>query len=542
MNNRFHIKTLTFMVLLAFLAAPCQAQKKKGGDYYTTQYKKQNRNVVTQIAQGQAEEALQYSDEYLSENPQDLEAVYIRALALSSLGRLDEAMKAVEQSLKAGVPLDRYLAGPRNILAPLYNYPAFQKLANKQGVKLIHGPLLGSVTHKGARVWVRTVSESSVAMAVSKSKDMAKAQRSAAVKTKKNDDFTAVAKISGLQPDTEYFYQVEIDGRVVALDSKPSFRTFPAPGAKGKFEVGFGGGAGFTPWFEHMWTTILSEKPLAFLLLGDNVYIDTPEVRETQRYCYYRRQSRPEYRAFSASTPVFAIWDDHDFGDNDCTSSLSLDDPPWKLDVLEVFKQNWANPYYGGGKKRPGVWFDTAIGDVDFFFLDCRFYRQNPKSVEKPSMIGPDQKKWLLGKLKRSRATFKVIASSVPWSEGTKGSSKDTWDGFPDEREDIFSFIEDNKVEGVILIAADRHRSDAWKTERENGYPLYEFMSSKLTNVVSHGLQDGALFGYNEKCSYGRLAFDTAKPDPTATYIITNIDGDVIHTLTLKKSELSFQN
>ncbi len=69
-------------------------------------------------------------------------------------------------------------------------------------------------------------------------------------------------------------------------------------------------------------------------------------------------------------------------------------------------------------------------------------------------------------------------------------------------------------VDGVILISADRHRSDAWKIERENGYDLYEFESSKLTNIHTHKIMLGALFGYNQKCSFGLLTFDTTKTDP----------------------------
>ena len=61
-----------------------------------------------------------------------------------------------------------------------------------------------------------------------------------------------------------------------------------------------------------MWTTLSKHNFRAMFLLGDNVYIDTPHVRETQQYCYYRRQSRPEFRAFVGSTSISAIWDDHD--------------------------------------------------------------------------------------------------------------------------------------------------------------------------------------------------------------------------------------
>ncbi len=156
-------------------------------------------------------------------------------------------------------------------------------------------------------------------------------------------------------------------------------------------------------------------------------------------------------------------------------------------------------------------------------------------------MLGLSQKNWLLDNLKKSKATFKVIASPVPWSFGTKPGSLDTWEGYKEEREEIFSFIEENRIEGIILISADRHRSDAWVIKRQNGYDLYEFESSKLTNVHSHKLMQGALFGYNEKCSFGLLSFDTMLSDPTLTYKIINIDNEPVYEFTLKKSQLSYQ-
>ncbi|MBA7479049.1 hypothetical protein ES707_14480 [subsurface metagenome] len=117
--------------------------------------------------------------------------------------------------------------------------------------------------------------------------------------------------------------------------------------------------------------------------------------------------------------------------------------------------------------------------------------------------------------------------------------SLDTWEGFKDERAEIFSLIEENKIDGVILISADRHRSDVRKIEREKGYAFYEFESSRLTNIHTHDLAPGALFGYNEKCSFWLLTFDTTIPDPQVTFQIINIDNEVIYTLSLKKSQLT---
>ena len=153
-------------------------------------------------------------------------------------------------------------------------------------------------------------------------------------------------------------------------------------------------------------------------------------------------------------------------------------------------------------------------------------------------MLGPVQLAWLKQQLSSSSGTFKVLCSSVPWDFRTKGDSRDTWNGFSDEREEIFSYIEGQGIEGILLMSADRHRSDAWRIERPDGYDLYEFNSSRLTNQHVHQTMDQAIFSYNAKQSYGRVRFDTAAEEPSVTYEVVNIDGEMIHSLTVRRGQL----
>jgi alkaline phosphatase D len=320
----------------------------------------------------------------------------------------------------------------------------------------------------------------------------------------------------------------------------PSFRTYSPDGKNAKFKVAFGGGAGYVPKHERMWNVINNHDPIALLLMGDNVYIDMPEqANALHDFTYYRRQSRPEFRDLISITSVYAIWDDHDAATNDVFMGPYKNKPSWKMSMLDVFKRNWNNPAYGNDEW-PGCWFDFNIADVDFFMLDGRFYRTNPH-MENPTMLGPAQKSWLLDQLKSSDATFKVIVSPVPWAFESKGDSKDTWNGFREERNEIFNFLSDNKIDGVLLLSADRHRSDAWRIERPDGYPLYEFESSRLTNEHVHKVKPSSIFGYNEKQSFGLLTFDTTLPDPTIAYQIYSIDDELIYTLEVKRSEISHE-
>ena len=106
---------------------------------------------------------------------------------------------------------------------------------------------------------------------------------------------------------------------------------------------------------------------------------------------------------------MYAIYDDHDFGMNDCIPGREIESPEWKRPVWDYFKTNWVNPYYGGGTKQPGCWQDFYIGDVHFILLDGRYYRHRDK--DSTSMLGHAQKQWLFETIKNSKGTFKVIAS-----------------------------------------------------------------------------------------------------------------------------------
>jgi len=494
-----------------------------------------HRDAITRIAQGQGGEVIDQLQALGDEGQYRLETLYTLAVACAHEKDVAKAMDYARKAVAAGLPIDRFVAGPRDLLAPLTGSAEFQALLHEHPLVLVHGPMLGAVTDSAARIWVRTPAEAAVRVAVSASPDMKNPIAPPEAKTSRDADFTAVVEVGGLRPATTYYYSVSVDGRG-ALEKPAAFQTFPKVGSPARFQVAFGGGANYAPNNERMWDVILKRRPAALLMLGDNVYIDTPQVPATQQYCYYRRQSRPEWRRLVSATPVFAIYDDHDFFANDCVPGPDIDKPPYKRPVWRLFCENWANPSYGGGEKQPGCWFNFRIGDVDFFMLDCRFYRD--LASRPPTMLGPVQKRLFLEALKQSRATFRVLASSVPWAKGTKPGSKDTWDGFEEEREEIFKFLESNGIGGVVLISADRHRSDVWRVPRP-GYTLFEFESSKLTNLHTHPPVEGCEFSYNKTCSVEFLEFDTTAADPTVTCRIVTIDDETVHTFTVKRSQLA---
>ncbi len=412
--------------------------------------------------------------------------------------------------------------------------PSLQKLIQENGIQLFGGPMLGDVTSTSAKFWLRATHPCRITLGITEANSATAPILAFKTKATEANDLTVIIEANGLKPFTEYLANFSDENGPIGRRNN-RFRTSPALGQKERFSVAFGGGARYNPPKERIWKTVASRKPHAFLFLGDNLYQDKPTHRNLQRVYYYRRQMRPEFVELSATTACYAIWDDHDFGANDVSGGIEPFKPAWKLPVWKVFKENWPNPYFGGGEKQPGCWFDFSIGDVDFFMTDGRYYRD----FKKGTMLGPVQKQWLKEKLSNSKATFKVIASGTLWTETADKGGKDSWWGVPEEREEIFSLIDEKNIGGVILLSADRHRTDVYKIKRPNGYDLYEFETSKLTNNHTHGTKKEAVFSYNKGNFFGLLDFDLTKKDPEMTFRCITMEDEEVYNLTLRKSQLS---
>ena len=535
-------KSVLLVVVLALLSTLALALQVK---IKNKQYKRTHQAALALITGKKATAAVKSLQALLEKTPKDAETHYMLAVALANLGQEKKAEQALQGALDSGLPPGRIVGGTRTGLDRLAKTDLYKKLLAENLDSVVHGPMLGCIGPDSVRVWARTAREADLEVIVSETSDLSEPVASAKARSKSGDDFTAVLQISGLKKNTAYHYGIGINGTRPA--NAGAFRTVEAPGSGLSLRLAFGGGAGYTPQHERMWNTINDSKPDILLLLGDNIYSDAPQSPEMQHYCYYRRQSRPEFRKLTASTPVYTIWDDHDFGVNDCAYGPKIHSPAWKKPVWKVFSNNWVNPGYGTARV-PGCYYDFHLGDIHFIMLDGRFYRDKQVKKKKkepapkkaaPSMLGKQQKKWLLKTLRGSKATFLVLCSPVPWVFAAKGDSLDTWNGFKEERSEIFAFLSKEKIEGVLLMSADRHRSDLWKIQREGAYPLWEFNSSRLTNVHVHATMKAAEFSYNAKQSFGIVSFDTTIDDPTVTYAIRNIDGKEVFSRTFKRSTLA---
>lgn len=209
------------------------------------------------------------------------------------------------------------------------------------------------------------------------------------------------------------------------------------------------------------------------LWMGDNVYYLFGDWKHKKRMHKknIKMRLKPALRGLLESCPQYAIWDDHDYGDNNSDGSYS-----GKYASLEMFKSYWPNPYYGLDTVE-GVFCHFSHGDADFFMLDTRFHASDS------SMLGKEQTEWLKAALKESKANFKFIVSGTQVLPDNP-HGEDLGD-FGNAKADLLEFLEKEKITGVVFFSGDRHYGELMKMEREGSYPLYEMTSSPLTSIVN---------------------------------------------------------
>ncbi|MBI5513066.1 MAG: alkaline phosphatase family protein [Deltaproteobacteria bacterium] len=370
---------------------------------------------------------------------------------------------------------------------------------------LTHGPVVGAQGSTAAQVMVRTDATRRVALRVTDTTEPATPERRLVAWPAPENDFTQRFALTGLAPDHGYSAAVEIDGRDTMARAR--FRTPPREGAPVALRLAFGSCS--RDFAQPIFNTIAAQRPELFVLVGDNHYANSPDLQSL--WWFYRRSLEvPERGRLLAATPSLAIWDDHDFVGNN-TDRTS----PGRASALRAFQDYMPVPSYGQPAD-PGVYHRASHGDVDLFLLDVR-YGRDPPGPSSAVMVTERQMAWLEGELRRSTATFKLLASGTIFSP-TGGES---WLEYPASRNRLFDFIRVNRVTGVVLLAGDIHRSHLRRIHRTGtgAYDLPEVVSSPLANssgacpasAEPDAAQVACFGGAN---SFAVLDIDTRLPDP----------------------------
>ncbi|WP_425997779.1 alkaline phosphatase D family protein [Caulobacter sp. DWR1-3-2b1] len=256
-----------------------------------------------------------------------------------------------------------------------------------------------------------------------------------------------------------------------------------------------------------IWEAIFAAKPDLFVFLGDNIYADTrdPKVMAAK---YAALAAKPHFKRLRDTIPVVAIWDDHDFGENDAGA-----DYPMKAESRRQFCDFWGEPADSVRRTRDGIYaayvFGPAGQRVQLILPDLRWNRtplvektfpggykawatarglsgkETPGPYDRipdldATMIGEPQWAWLEQQLAQP-ADLRILGSSLQVLADFAGW--EGWVNYARDHQRLLDTVRRKKADRLICISGDTHYAEVSRLDTNVPYPIWDITSSGLTEV-----------------------------------------------------------
>ncbi|MGO1068759.1 alkaline phosphatase D family protein [Lysobacter sp. CA199] len=321
-------------------------------------------------------------------------------------------------------------------------------------------------------------------------------------------------------------------------------------------------------FFLHSGDTIYADGPIAEQAQAENGRVwrnlvaegvhKVAETLDEYRGRYRYNLLDDNLRRFAAQVPQLWQWDDHEVVNNWSPSKDLSADPRYMVKDIDVLVRRARQAFLeyspqrqSGDPRRQRIERVIHYGPLlDVFMLDMRSYR-GPNTDNLQAAPGPDtaflgrrQLRELAEGLRRSRATWKIVAADMPLGlhvpDGTDAQGRPRWEavangdnGLPRGRELEFAELLHaiRHVDNVVWLTADvhycaAHYYDPGRAAFQDFSPFWEFVAGPL-NAGAFG--PNALDG-----SFGpQVVFQKAPPSPNASPLAgyqffgeVNIDPD----------------
>ena len=295
------------------------------------------------------------------------------------------------------------------------------------------------------------------------------------------------SEVSGLNPDTDYYYGYELDsvlytalfGATHTFPEEGSVRSFPFLAASCHTQ-----GSNDTVFDEMRTRTLSSEQALFFAHLGDRGYPwsrlywsgppslgvapdDYDLLLEAMEDEYTPARQAQLYR----DIPLSYTWSDVDsFGSNSDSTNPSV------ANSNLAYRAAIPHPTLASS----GLYRSWVVGRVRFIQTDHRTFATDNLATDNSSktLLGATQKAWLLDQL-RSDEPVKVWLGDNAWSGnastgGTKPTTNsDSWSAYTTERAEIGNVISSEGIQ-VIYVHGDAHSlsADDGSHNAVGGFPI----------------------------------------------------------------------
>ena len=318
------------------------------------------------------------------------------------------------------------------------------------------------------------------------------------VPTQRSRDYTVKVRVGGLKPDRRYYYRFS-----TKTTSSPVGRTQTAPARDSRraVKVGYFACQSFTTGYFGAYRSLLAEDPDVVICGGDYIYDRIYSHYEGPRedtigangdslaltvadyrakYRLYRTDE--DLRELHRLVPLVPQWDDHEVTDNYVGTlpkgeTGSADDK----DERDTFDRRRINAgwkawheymparRFGKGSR---TYRSLRMGrTAEIFMCDSRSYREDQpcgggnfvrcEDDAPRQYLGKRQLGWLKGGLERTPSTWKLVGNQLmimPFevSAGVK-VEVDSWQGYPHQRTELLSHLEDRSIDDVVFLTGDIH-------------------------------------------------------------------------------------
>src|SRR3989338_1148444 len=302
-----------------------------------------------------------------------------------------------------------------------------------------------------------------------------------------------------------------------------------------------------------IWKSIEKNSPDLFIFSGDTIYSSTEDTKPPSAQ-FKKMNFIYEYRDARLKIPFMAIWDDHDYGQNDGVANN-----PEKDFYRAEFVKYWRYLRYVIPADQKALYHSKVFGPknhkVQVIMLDTRWDRsalkintddtynyENPEPGTWPRPFAPtldhearilseEQWKWLEMEL-RKPAELRLLVSSIQVIPNDHNFEK--WGNFPNERQRLFQLLKKTKAKNTVILSGDRHMASIAKNE-DAGYPIFEMTSSGLNRPARTGglIADTTYIGE----PYGPVNFGLIRVNwdsKTVTLEVRSLEDEVKNSVEVK--------
>jgi alkaline phosphatase D len=317
------------------------------------------------------------------------------------------------------------------------------------------------------------------------------------------DAHTVHVVVSGLRPDTEYYYRFRAQGHISATGRTLTTPAFDAAGRA--FTMLFACCSNYESGYFTAYRRMAEECADLILHVGDYIYEGMakpnnvrvhlgPEILTLpgyrRRYGQYKLD--PDLQAAHASAPWVVVPDDHDVED-DYAGMNRFDDIPPLTPAQWITRRTAAyRAYYEHLPLRPA---STPVGNsirlyrrlywgrlATFHMLDTRQFRSREAcgggwkvcaeaDLPARTMTGAAQEAWLLDGFAQRHGVWDIIGQQIFFAGRLDPSgigNMDSWDGYRAARARIQRGWVDRHVRNPVVLTGDIHT--AWANDLKADY------------------------------------------------------------------------